>query len=100
MKKVISVTLLSLSLFSGTVVSAGFGSHEYCDQLATIGKNAYNTKVAGNSMSQVLSNIGYILQDDPQKKNAAQGVVVAIYGDNSISSASEAYSIVYESSKQ
>ncbi len=36
-----------------------------------------------------------MLAHDPQKKDAAQGVVTAIYGDAGIQSPSDAYDIVF-----
>lgn len=90
-------------MFSFGVSSASaqeFGSHEYCDQLAEIGMNAYNAKKQGHSLSDVTTTVTYVLQDDVQKRTAAVGVITAIYGDASIVSASSAYSIVYNTCKQ
>lgn len=77
-----------------------FGSAEYCDQLADIGAKAYRTKVDGHSLSAVLRAIGPKLAHDPQKKDAAEGVVIAIYGDSSIRSAADAYTTVFSACKR
>lgn len=77
-----------------------FGSAVYCSQLADIGANAYRTKIEGHPMASVHQKIGYILSDNPQKKQAAQGVVIAIYGDGSIKSPKQAYNIVYSACKR
>ena len=77
-----------------------FGSAAYCAQLADIGSNAYGTKMAGHSMGAVIKKIDFILADDPQKKQAANGVVIAIYGDGSLKSAKQAYDTVYTACKR
>ena len=95
------VTLLMVLLIISTTSSAEeFRSASYCNQLADIGANAYRTKKEGHPLGTVLQKVGYILSDDPQKKEAAQGVVTAIYGDGSIRSAKQAYSIVYSACKR
>jgi len=66
-----------------------------CFQLADIGQKAYQAKQEGQSLTKIISAIDYILKDDPRKNQLAQGVVIAIYGDNSIKSSSEAFSITY-----
>ena len=71
-----------------------FRSKEYCAQLGDIGANAFRTKQEGHSLESALQKVGYVLADNPQKKQAAQGVVIAIYGDGSIKSASQARSTV------
>lgn len=97
MQKVVALLMFMLS----TSASAqAFGSAAYCSQLAEIGSNAYRTKKDGHSMESVLQKIGYILADNSQKKNAAQGVVIAIYGDGSIKSAQQAYNNVYSACKR
>jgi hypothetical protein len=99
-KMILKLTLITGVLFSSNVFSAEFRSHEYCDQLATIGMNAYKTKMQGHSLSDVTNAISNTLKGDDQKTKAANGVAIAIYGDNSITSTSEAYSIVYNSCKR
>lgn len=94
------MSLLLCVFFATAVSSAEFGSHEYCNELADVGMNAYKAKQEGNSLSDVITLISHILKDDAKKSTAANGVVMAIYGDASISSASEAYSIVYKSCRQ
>lgn len=51
-------------------------------------------------MESVLQKVGYILADDRQKKQAAQGVIVAVYGDGSIKSSKQARDIVYSACKR
>jgi hypothetical protein len=68
-----------------------------CGQLADIGANAYRTKKDGYSLESALQTVEYILANNPQKKQAAEGVVIAIYGDASITSPKQAYDIVYSS---
>ena len=77
-----------------------FGSVAYCSQLAEIGSNAYGAQKEGYSLGTVLQKVGYILSDNPQKKEAAQGVIIAIYGDGSIRSAKQAHNIVYSACKR
>ena len=84
----------------GNSYARDMGSASYCSQLAEIGANAYQTKQAGYSMSEVLQKVGYALKGDTQKQSAAQGVIVAIYGDASIRSSSQAYSNVYRACKR
>lgn len=93
-----AIPLLVLALPIATSAQE-FGSAPYCSQLADIGANAYRTKKDGHSMDSVLQKIGYILFDNPQKKQAAQGVVIAVYGDSSIRSPKQAYEIVYSACK-
>lgn len=83
----------------GQAHSAEFRSHTYCDQLATIGKAAYDTRAAGYSLSEMSYVVSEGLKHDKHRQTAAVGVVSAIYGDASISSGSQAYSIVYDSCK-
>lgn len=97
MKFVIPLLVLALPLGAS---AQEFGSAAYCSQLADIGANAYRTKKDGHSMDTVLQKIGYILSDNPQKKQAAQGVVIAVYGDGSIRSPKQAYEIVYSACKR
>jgi hypothetical protein len=85
---------------STSAVSQEFGTDQYCMQLANIGANSYQAKKDGHSMGQVLQTIGNVLRGNPQKRDAAQGVVIAVYGDNSIRSSSAAYNIVYSACKQ
>ena len=92
--------LLVASLTVPVAYAQSFGSQQYCDQLADIGANAYDTKKAGQPMNTVMSKVGYILGDDRQKKDAAQGVIAAIYGDSSIRNRQQAYSNVYSACKR
>ena len=82
------------------VHAQSFRSQQYCDQLAEIGANAYDVKKSGQPMNAVISKVGYVLGDDRQKKDAAQGVIIAIYGDSSIRSRQQAYSTVYSACKR
>jgi hypothetical protein len=94
------VLVLTGMLSVGNAYAGDMGSASYCSQLAEIGANAYQTKQAGYSMSEVLQKVGYVLKSDTQKQNAAQGVIIAIYGDSSIRSSSQAYSAVYKACKR
>lgn len=97
MKIAIALLVFALPL---TASAQEFGSAAYCSQLAEIGANAYRTKKDGHSMDSVLQKVGYILSDNPQKKQAAQGVVIAVYGDSSIRSTKQASEIVYSACKR
>lgn len=96
----VGIAAVTALLLPTPAAAQKFGSAEYCKQLAEIGANAYRTKVDGHSMSTVLGVIGPMLAHDPQKKQAAEGVVIAIYGDSSIRSSSQAYSTVFSACKQ
>ena len=96
----VKVSIFVSLLAIGHAYAGDEGSSTYCSQLAEIGANAYQTKQAGYSMGEVLQKIGDGLRSDAQKKTAAQGVVVAVYGDASIRSASQAYGIVYNACKR
>jgi len=50
-------------------------------------------------MESVLQKIDEMLADNPEKREAAEGVVIAIYGADSIKNAQQAYDIVYSSCK-
>lgn len=88
-----------LVAFASSALAQEFRSTAYCAQLAEIGANAYRAKKDGHSMESVLQKTGYILADDAQRKKAAQGAVIAIYGDGSIKSPKQAYDIVYSACK-
>ena len=90
----------AISLLPLAAVAQEFGSAAYCGQLAEIGSNAYRTKKDGYPMKEVLQKVGALLADNPKKKQAAQGVVIAVYGDDSIVSAKQAYDIVYSACKR
>ena len=95
-----ALLLLCISMvLVGEAHSADFRSHAYCDQLATIGMTTYNAKREGHSLSTLISVVSDGLNHDKYKQTAAIGVATAIYGDASISSGSQAYSIVYDSCK-
>ena len=94
------ISLLVLLLTSTTLSAEEFGSASYCKQLAEIGSNAYHTKKEGYPLGTVLQKVGYVLSDNQQKKEAAQGVIIAIYGDGSIRSDKQAYNIVYSACKR
>lgn len=97
MKMIVATILVSFS----TLASAEeMGAETYCSQLAEIGGNAYNTKKAGVPMGTVLDKVGYILSDDPRKKAAAQGVIIAVYGDSSIRNEGQAYRKVYSACRR
>lgn len=95
-----AILFSALVFISNAAFSQQIGSSTYCSQLADIGANAFNTKKAGHSLNYVLTAIGSMLAHDPQKKRAAEGTVIAIYGDNSIRSATEARQIVYTACKR
>ncbi|MCC4115287.1 hypothetical protein LLG90_07995 [Aromatoleum toluclasticum] len=92
---IVGIAVVTALLLPTPATAQKFGSTEYCKQLADIGANAYRTKADGHSLSSVLNVIGPMLAHDPQKKQAAEGVVIAIFGDSSIRSSSQAYSTVF-----
>jgi len=96
--KIVAAILAAGLALTGNANAQAFGSHQYCDQLADIGANTYDVKKDGYPMETVLTRIGGMLEG--QKKEAAQGVIVAIYGDSSIRSRKHAYSTVYSACKQ
>jgi len=87
---------LVLACSVGFVNAAEYGTREYCIDLSMMGKNAYVAKINGNSLTKVKEAVANILQNDLKKRDAAIGVITAIYGDNSISSSNKAYAIVYD----
>lgn len=93
--------MILVAAFPLTVAAQEFGSATYCAQLAEIGANAFRTKQEGHSLDTVLQKVSYVMgNSDPQKKQAAQGVVIAVYGDSSIRSAQQAHDIVYRACKK
>lgn len=94
------VSLLMLLCFCLPVCAQAFRSETYCRQLADIGGKTFNVKKSGGSLGSILQQVRYVLASEPQKLQAAEGVIVAIYGDGSIKSASQAYGIVYSTCKQ
>lgn len=76
------------------------GSDTYCSQLADVGRTAFNAKQEGHGIDAVISVVRNGLAHDPRRQTAAEGVVLVIYGDSSISSGMEAYSHVYEACRR
>lgn len=76
------------------------GSDTYCSQLASIGRTAFNAKQEGHGIDAVVSVVRDGLAHDRRRQTAAEGVVLVIYGDSSISSGMEAYSHVYEACRR
>lgn len=75
-------------------------SHKSCHQLGNIGRDAYNTKVAGAPLFYITGIISKMLQHDPARRDAAIGTVIAVYGDASLNSGYQAYSAIYDACKQ
>ena len=86
----------SLALLLPLSVSAQqFGSPAYCNQLADIGAKTFDARRDGHPLSAVLATVTSGLAGQPAKRDAAQGVVVLVYNDRSITSAGQAYRTVY-----
>ena len=109
--KKLSIHFEGISMFKLIIISSlfyiacnaqaqAFRSEAYCQQLADIGANTFNAKQSGNTLNSVRGVIQSVLVSEPQKLQAADGVVLAIYGDGSIKSASQARNIVYSSCKR
>ena len=90
----------AIALASTAVHAQEFRSHQFCSDLAEIGASAYNVKRAGYSMAEVLNKVSPMLAHDKQKRTAAEGVIMIIYGDSSIRSAKQARKIVYSGCRQ
>jgi hypothetical protein len=71
------------------------GGGQYCGQLAQIGASAWRTRVDGYPVEQVLREVRSILGSHPHRLEQAEDVIVEIYQDRSVSSASQAYRKVY-----
>lgn len=76
-----------------------FRNEEGCYQLGEIAANAFATKEEGHSLQAVLANLQKVHIPDPQRRQAAEGVVIAIYGDSSIRSRADAHNIAYTACK-
>ena len=62
-----------------------------CEALGDVGSKAFFAKVGGHSLNTALSVA--VIPGRPTDTKMAQGVVLAIYGDNAIQSSSQARSI-------
>ena len=62
-----------------------------CEALGDVGSKAFIAKVGGHSLNTALSVA--VIPGRPTDTKMAQGVVLAIYGDNAIQSSSQARSI-------
>lgn len=102
MKKFVELMFITFAIMlaSTAVHAQAFRSHQFCSDLADIGASAYNVKRAGYSMEEVLNRVSPMLASDKQKQQAAEGVIMIIYGDSSIRSAKQARKIVYSGCRQ
>ena len=75
--------------------SLPFQSEQGCNELGDIAANAWSTRSQGTSLQTVLTSVAQIQMQDPTRKAAAEGVIVAIYGDLSISSREHAFQKAY-----
>ena len=73
---------------------------QYCGKLAQIGASAWRTRTDVYPMERVLTEVDSILGAKPQTLEDAHEVIVAIYADQSVSSAQQAYAKVYDDCKQ
>ena len=85
------------TLSSGS--NLNFRTEEGCSQLGSIAANAFDTKSQGHSLAAVLQQLGRLDISDAQRKSAAEGVVIAIYGDSSLKTRQQAYQIAYSACK-
>lgn len=96
--------LIALSLctvaFSGAIPAPAADNDQYCGKLAQIGASAWQTRTDGYPMDRVLSEVNTILSAKPKTLEDAHEVIVAIYGDQSVSSPQQAYAKVYEDCRQ
>lgn len=98
---VLNIIVFSSLLFTNCYAHAqAFRSEAYCQQLADIGANTFNAKQTGNTLNSIRGVIQSVLISEPQKLQAADGVVIAVYGDSSIKSASQARNVVYGSCRR
>lgn len=66
-----------------------------CSALAEIAEQAYYAKISGHSMRELTQAIEAKAEGDTYSAMMAEGVIIAIYGDGSISSASQARAAAY-----
>lgn len=71
------------------------GSHKYCNDLGIVGQEVFSAREDGVPFENVFRIMTSGLSHNPQKKAAAESVAIAIFGDSSIVSRSQAYDIVY-----
>jgi hypothetical protein len=99
-RKCLVSALFALSLcttaFSDPAPAAAAANDQYCGMLAQIGASAWRTRTDGYPMDRVLEEVNTILSAKPQTLEDAHQVIVAIYGDQSVSSPQQAYAKVYE----
>lgn len=67
-----------------------------CRDLAGIGADALTTKQDGISLNSVLAAIATVDIIDPRRRVMAEGVVIAVYGDSTLKTRSQAYEAVLE----
>ena len=95
----------ALTLFGFLGLSVIFSNNsnattiEDCLSLANIGGKAVEVRTSGGSLSQLLSALSTINGGDKQRIEFAKGIAIAVYGDNSITTFSEGYNIVFDSCK-
>jgi|SRR5512133_600906 hypothetical protein len=91
---------LCTAAFSGPAPSPVAASDQYCGKLAQIGASAWRTRADGYPMDRVLNEVNSILSAKPKTLEDAHEVIVAIYGDQSVSSPQQAYAKVYDDCKE
>ena len=89
----------NIKAYEPETATPNFHSEAGCRQLSDIAANAYTTKSEGHSLQEVLVNIKMVDIPDSQRRVAVEGIVVAIYGDDSLSSRADAYNSVYSACK-
>ena len=104
-KHLVSALLLLSSCAAALANPAGpivpvVANDQYCGKLAQIGASAWRTRTDGYPMERVLNEVNSILSAKPQTMEDAHEVIVAIYGDKSVSSAQQAYAKVYQDCRQ
>ena len=75
-------------------------SEQYCGKLAQIGASAWRTRKDGYPMEHVLNEVNTILRARPETLEDAHEVIVAIYGDQSVGSAQQAYAKVFQDCRE
>lgn len=96
---VLSLSLCTVAI-SGAIPSPAADTDQYCGKLAQIGASAWRTRTDGYPMDRVLNEVNTILSAKPKTLEDAHEVIVAIYGDQSVSSPQQAYAKVYEDCRQ
>lgn len=96
-----SKALILLLVGAGSVqVAAAFTrDHKTCSELADIGANAWQTKQDGHTLGEVMATVKKVLPTDPMKRQAVEGTIIAVYGDNSLKSAAQARRAIYDGCK-